>query len=85
MWQKVMLKEIALIKGGKRIPKGKKLSDEVTPYPYLRVTDFGENGTIVSKNMKYVPSNIYPEIKQYTISSGNIYISIAGSIGKVGI
>ena len=54
MWESVKLKDIALIKGGKRIPKGNKLSDVETPFPYLRVSDFGSNGTINISNLKYV-------------------------------
>ena len=85
MWESVKLKDIALIKGGKRIPKGKKLTDAETPFPYLRVSDFGDNGTIDISNLKYVPESVDPEIKNYTIHSDDVYISIAGTIGKVGI
>ena len=85
MWEYVKLKDVALIKGGKRIPKGKKLTDAKTPFPYLRVSDFQDNGEIDISNLKYVPESVYPEIKNYTIHSDDVYISIAGTIGKVGI
>ncbi|MBU4480247.1 restriction endonuclease subunit S, partial [Patescibacteria group bacterium] len=38
------IRDIADIKGGKRIPKGKKLQIEPTDYPYIRVSDFNEEG-----------------------------------------
>jgi hypothetical protein len=37
-WQK--LGDITYIKGWKRIPKGKKLTEQKPDYPYIRVTDF---------------------------------------------
>ena len=85
MWRLVKLNEIAIIKGGKRIPKGKKLQDSPSPFPYLRVTDFSDDGTIDKSNLKFISEDIFQSIKNYTISSNDIYISIAGSIGKTGI
>lgn len=82
-WKKVA--DIAFIKGGKRIPKGKKLLNIKTEYPYIRVTDFTDDGTIDIHNIQYIDKDIYDEIKNYTISSNDLYISIAGTIGKTGI
>lgn len=82
-WKKVA--DIAFIKGGKRIPKGKKLLDQKTEYPYIRVTDFTDDGTIDLYNIQYINKDIYDEIKNYTITSNDLYISIAGTIGKTGI
>jgi type I restriction enzyme S subunit len=39
-WQVKKIGEIAKVKGGKRLPKGDTYSEEITNYPYLRVTDF---------------------------------------------
>lgn len=77
--------EIAFIKGGKRIPKGKKLLNQTTAYPYIRVTDFTDNGTIDTNNLQFITKDIYDVIKNYTITSDDLYISIAGTIGKTGI
>lgn len=77
--------EIAFIKGGKRIPKGKKLLDQTTLYPYIRVTDFTDNGTIDTNNLQFITKDIYDVIKNYTITNDDLYISIAGTIGKTGI
>ena len=79
------IKDVALIKGGKRVPKGYKLLKENTEYPYLRVTDFNDNGGIDDENLQYINEEIFSQIKNYTISSEDLYISIAGTIGKSGI
>jgi len=82
--KKVKISDIAIIKGGKRIPKGKSFSIEKTDYPYIRVSDF-KNGTIDINGLKYIDKKIFNQIKNYTINKEDIYISIAGTIGLVGI
>jgi type I restriction enzyme S subunit len=84
-WEWTKLDDFVKIKGGKRVPKGKKLTESVTPYPYIRVSDFNDFGSINLDNIQYVTEDIHNEIKNYTISKDNIYISIAGTIGKTGI
>jgi restriction endonuclease S subunit len=66
-----------------RVPKGKSLTDAQTNHPYLRVVDMVD-GTISRKDLKYITDDVFVEISRYTISSDNIYISIAGTIGRVG-
>ena len=82
-WSVIELKQIATVKGGKRMPKGKPFAGHVTPYPYIRVSDLG-NGTIRQDNLKYVLPKDREAIKRYTISKNDLYISIAGTIGMVG-
>lgn len=84
-WEEKTLGEIASIKGGKRLPKGEKLSTEKTNHPYIRVTDFNDRGTVDIDNVQFITDGIYEQIKNYTISSSDLYISIAGTIGKSGI
>lgn len=84
-WEEKTLDEIAYIKGGKRLPKGEKLSTEKTNHPYIRVTDFNDRGTVDINNVQFITDDIYEQIKNYTISSSDLYISIAGTIGKSGI
>lgn len=84
-WEEKKLGELAEIKGGKRVPKGYRLRRESTKYPYIRVTDFNDNGTVDLNNIHYVNEDIYRQIKNYTISTKDLYISIAGTIGKTGI
>jgi len=81
----VPLSTISKIKGGKRLPKGKKLQVEPTSYPYIRVSDFTNFGTIDEKSVQYITEEIHSEISRYTISSEDVYVSIAGTIGKTGI
>lgn len=83
-WEVVNLGNIANVKGGKRLPKGHEFSDVTTPYPYLRVLDFKNNSIDIS-NLKYLTYDDYEAIKNYTITSNDIYISIAGTIGLVGL
>ncbi|MGH2277067.1 restriction endonuclease subunit S, partial [Streptococcus uberis] len=83
-WEWVRLGTIISAKGGKRIPKGYNLQEEDNGHPYLRVTDM-KNGTIVPNSIKYAPDTVYEKIKNYTISSNDIYITIAGTIGDIGV
>jgi type I restriction enzyme, S subunit len=53
-YEKFSINTVATIKGGKRVPKGYKLSEKPTPYPYLRVTDFKDYGTICTGKMLYL-------------------------------
>tara|TARA_B100001057_G_scaffold327186_1_gene327464 strand:- start:3437 stop:5923 length:2487 start_codon:yes stop_codon:yes gene_type:complete len=83
-FETLALSEIAEVKGGKRVPKGDSLANSKTPYPYIRVSDMKEN-YFDSSDIKYIEKDVYEKIKNYTISSDDIYISVAGTIGKVGI
>ena len=84
-WEIKKLGEVCQIKGGKRIPKGKKLLTEKTLHPYIRVTDFTDDGTVSLNDIHYISDEIYETIKQYTITTSDVFISIAGTIGKVGV
>jgi type I restriction enzyme M protein len=81
---KVKISTFASVKGGKRVPKGQSFSIEKTEYPYIRVSDF-KNGTVNIEKLQYIDEKIFDEIRNYTISKDDIYISIAGTIGLVGI
>lgn len=84
-WEYKKLGEVAKICGGRRVPKGCKLQSEPTSHKYIRVADFLDNGTICKDNIQYITDDIFAQIKRYTISSDDVYISIAGTIGKSGI
>lgn len=81
---RMMIESLAEVKGGKRLPKGEKLSDEETEHPYIRVADFTDKGTIDLSDIKYISKEIHEQIKRYVISKDDLYISIAGTIGKTG-
>lgn len=80
----VRLDEIASVKGGKRLPKGEKTSPDRTPFPYISVRDMSEAGTICVDTVQYISEEVQNTIKRYTISSADIYVSIAGTIAKTG-
>lgn len=82
--RKICLADVATIKGGKRLPYGGQLQDETTVHPYIRVADM-VNNTIKKDELKYISDVIYNKIQNYTISSRDVYISIAGTIGRVGL
>lgn len=82
-WEAKKLCELAVVKGGKRIPKGKSLTTEDTGFPYIRVTDMYLGGVDTSKIL-FVPTDVEPEIKNYKISKNDLFISVAGTLGIVG-
>ena len=82
-WKWVRLGEIALVLGGKRIPAGRKLTSENTGHIYIRVSDMKDDSVSVD-NLMYVPKDIYPSISRYIIRKEDIYITVAGTIGRVG-
>lgn len=83
-WKVMLVKEFAQVKGGKRLPKGARFAEEKTRHPYIRVTDF-DQGTVGLNNLKYISKDMHEKIKRYIINKEDIFISIAGSIGFVGI
>ncbi len=84
-WETKTLGDIAEVKGGKRVPKGYKLLSEPTAYPYLRVADLTDDGSIDMSDLRYVSADVHRQIKNYIIYSTDLYLSIAGTIGKTGI
>jgi type I restriction enzyme M protein len=78
------ISKVSKVLGGKRIPKESSFSAYKTNYPYIRVSDF-INGTINLESLKYIDEHVFNQIKNYTISKDDIYISIAGTIGLVGL
>ena len=82
-WEPTTVVSIAAVKGGKRMPKGISLTSEATGQPYIRVTDFKDHG-VDADHVLFVPKGYEAGIARYTISSTDVYISIAGTIGLVG-
>ncbi len=78
------ISKIGKVLGGKRIPKGLSFSKSKTSFPYIRVSDFN-NGGVDIDSLKYIDEDVFMKIKNYTISKNDIYISIAGTIGLVGL
>ncbi|MFX3752222.1 restriction endonuclease subunit S, partial [Streptococcus suis] len=63
---------------------GYNLQEEDNCHPYIRVTDMND-GSIKQTNIKFAPDNEYTIIRNYNISSNDIYLTIAVNIGDVGI
>ena len=83
-WMWCRLEELCYIKGGKRIPRGFTFSKSKTKHVYLRVTDMKEC-SIMLTDLKYIDDDVFEQIKNYTIDSNDLYLTIAGTIGSVGI
>lgn len=84
-WNYYRIKDIAEVKGGKRLPKGEKLVIENTGYPYLRAGNL-KNGSVLKDDIQYLTKDVQEKVKNYTISSKDVYITIVGAcIGDVGI
>lgn len=82
-WKWIKLGNVVSVLGGKRIPAGRTLTTENTGYKYIRVSDM-KNGSVLTDNLLYVPVDIYPSISRYVINKEDIYITVAGTIGRVG-
>ena len=82
-WCWARVRDIAMVKGGKRLPKGASFSEEITNHAYIRVTDMKNHSVNVS-NLRYISDEIFSAIKNYTIAKDDLYVTIAGTIGVVG-
>ena len=80
----MQISAIGKVKGGKRLPKGEVVQSEPTDHPYLRVTDFTPSG-VDQNNVKFITEAAHRAIRRYTINEREVYISIAGTVGLVGI
>ena len=76
------LGSLAEVKGGKRLPKGVNLVTTPNQHPYIRVRDL--NNTVfasLSNDYEYVDDETQQSISRYTVSTGDLLISIVGTIG----
>ena len=81
----VKLSSVAIVKGGKRIPKGYGYSTEQTPYHYLRVADMDSDAQVEVNSLMNISEQVFDILERYEISEGELAISIAGTIGKTTI
>lgn len=82
-WQLLTISDIAQVKGGKRLPKGRELVDYDTGHPYIRVSDMHEGG-VKTDHIRFVPKDVAPSISRYRIFRGELFITVAGTLGVVG-
>ena len=81
---RTQLRELANIKGGKRLPKGKEFNAEKTDHPYIRARDI-KDGRIVLDDPIYLTSEIATQLSRYTVSERDVCITIVGAnVGDVG-
>lgn len=84
-WQVRSVETLGEVKGGKRLPKGESLVNENTGFPYIKAGDL-KNGTVLTNKLQFVTEDIQKIIKNYTVKTGDVYITIVGAcIGDVGI
>ena len=81
-WQVRTIGEISEVKGGKRLPKGEEYSPTPTPYRYIRVVDL-KAGAVDESALVYLKPEIQAGISRYIVNTGDVIISIAGSIGLI--
>ena len=82
-WEWCRLSTLAKVLGGKRIPAGRKLTSQNTGYIYIRVSDM-KDGTVDKSGLLYVSEDIFPSISKYIINKEDVFITVAGTIGRVG-
>lgn len=85
-WSHRSLKEIVVVKGGKRLPKGEELTDIPNSHPYIKVADMSKARILeLDDSFQYVEDDIQSSISRYNVSSGDVILSIVGTIGNVNI
>ena len=86
MWNEIRLGDVADVKGGKRLPKGKQLITKPNSHPYIRVRDLGNKKVIqLNSEYEYVDDETQSSISRYIVSEGDILISVVGTVGLVAI
>lgn len=82
---KVQISEIAKVKGGKRLPKGVHLQSKQNAHPYIRVRDFNCRTLELNDAFEYVDDETQKSIRQYIVSTGDVLVTIVGTIGLTAI
>ena len=84
--REVKLGEVANVKGGKRIPKGIGLINIPNGHPYIRVRDLNNKRLLeLDNSYEYVDNETQKVISKYTVKTGDVVLSIVGTIGLVAI
>lgn len=81
----VNLDSLCTVKGGKRLPADCELLDTPTEHPYIRVRDVGSSRYVCLTNQfQYIDEETHSAISRYIVNTGDIVISIVGTIGLLG-
>ena len=85
-WRLGTLREVADIKGGKRLPKGEELQTEKSSHPYIKVADMcNYKYMILNSEIQYVSDAVQKHIHQYIVNTDDIILSIVGTIGNINV
>lgn len=81
----VRLDSLCTVKGGKRLPADCELLDDPTEHPYIRVRDVGGSRYVcLTDQFQYIDEETHQAISRYIVNTGDIVISIVGTIGLLG-
>lgn len=81
----VSLDSLCTVKGGKRLPADCELLDDPTEHPYIRVRDVGGSRYVcLTDQFQYIDEETHQDISRYIVNTGDIVISIVGTIGLLG-
>lgn len=81
----VPLESLCTVKGGKRLPADCELLDTPTEHPYIRVRDVGNSRYVcLTDQFQYIDEETHSAISRYIVNTGDIVISIVGTIGLLG-
>ena len=83
-WKWVKLGNLGILSGGKRLPAGEAFSVKETNHIYIRIKDM-KNDSVDLSDLKYISDKLAEKLKRYCIYKDELYITIAGTIGQVGI
>ncbi len=86
-WREAKLGDLCTVKGGKRLPKGRNLTTNITKHPYIRIRDMYQHKYIEENGeLEYVDEQTFELIKRYIVDSGDIILAIVGNtIGLVSL
>lgn len=83
----MLLKDIASVKGGKRLPKTDQLVSYKTNHPYIRIRDMYQSYPLqLNDDFEYITDDTYEKIKRYTVEQGDVILAVVGNtIGLVSL
>lgn len=83
----MQLKDIAIVKGGKRLPKTDKLVSYKTDHPYIRIKDMYQSYPLeLNDDFEYITDETYKKIKRYIVNQGDVIVAVVGNtIGLVSL
>lgn len=83
----MLLKDIATVKGGKRLPKTDELVTYKTDHPYIRIRDMYQSYPLeLNSSFEYITNETHEKIKRYIVNQGDVIVAVVGNtIGLVSL